>query len=136
MLRFRTGWIVSLIWLVCSFASSVAAQTTNTSPEAQAEALIRHGVSLRAAGRDDEALAEFQRANAIHSSPRAIAQIGLAEQAVGHWLDADEHVRAALAAANDPWIQHNRAALEEALGVISHRLGSLDVRGGVPGAEV
>src|SRR3982751_2270792 len=69
-----------------------------------AEPLIRRGIELRRAGRDAEALEQFRQANQLAPSPRAAAQIGLAEQALGRWLDADGHLRAALAAPSDPWI--------------------------------
>ncbi|WP_394846935.1 hypothetical protein LZC95_05640 [Pendulispora brunnea] len=96
-------------------------------------ALIEHGVALREQGRDEEALAEFRKAYALAPTPRAQAQMGLAEQALGLWLAAEEHVRDALKSDADPWIQKNRAALEQSLRTIAQHLGTLEVRG-MPGA--
>src|SRR4051812_7480565 len=52
---------------------------------ADALELLREGVSLRREGRDEEALQRFQRAYEIGHGGRALAQIGLAEQALGRW---------------------------------------------------
>jgi hypothetical protein len=100
------------------------------------EAIFRRGTELRKQGRDAEALAEFQRAARIQDSPRATAQIAVAEQALGSWVDAHTHLTRALAHPNDPWIQKNRAALDAALDVIETHLGQLEVWGTPGGAEV
>lgn len=108
-------------------ASPAAADDPNT--------LIEHGVALREQGRDEEALAEFRKAYAMAPTPRARAQMGLAEQALGVWVAAEEHVREALKSAGDPWIQKNRAVLEQSLHTIDQHLGTLEVRG-LAGAEL
>src|SRR5689334_6453050 len=61
------------------------------------EAIIEGGVQLREQGRDEEALRAFRRAFDASKSPRAQAQMGLAEQALGRWIAADKDVAAALA---------------------------------------
>lgn len=99
------------------------------------EAWIRHGVELRRTGHDDEALAEFRRAWEAGRSARALAQMAMAEQALGRWADADAHMREALAA-NDPWIARNRVQLQTAAGVIDQHIGRLEVRGTPVGASV
>jgi hypothetical protein len=114
-----------VLWLS---AAAAGAQT------ADPEALLREGVALRRAHRDAEALARFHDAWRVAHSPRALAQVGLAEQALGRWVQAEAHVREA-AAADDPWIAQNAAALGAALGVIGQHLGSLWVEG-LDGAEV
>jgi hypothetical protein len=119
---------LSLAWV----ASSGVAHAQNASDE---EAIIQHGVELRQQGNDDAALAEFHRAYDIAHSPRALAQIALAEQAVGHWVDAESHLNQALAI-NDPWITRNQAPLRQALETITHHVGVLDVRANVSGAEL
>ncbi len=104
--------------------------------QAQAEKLIRHGVELRK-GHDDEAAArEFQKAYDLVHTPRAAAQLGLAEQALGRWEDAERHVDEALHAPADAWVARNRATLEEALGIIQAHLGRVEVIGDPAGAEV
>jgi hypothetical protein len=101
----------------------------------EAEALISEGLSLRRAGKDDEALKRFQKAYAAVPSPRARAQIALAEQALGQWIRAEIDLETALASSSDPWIAKNRAALESALGVVRRHVGRLEVRS-EPEAEV
>src|SRR5207244_1663513 len=51
------------------------------------EALLDQGYALRERGDDDQALAKFQAAYRLAPEPRALAQIALAEQALGRWLD-------------------------------------------------
>src|SRR5258706_9469725 len=84
------------------------------SAEVTADAALQRGIALRKEQRDQEALDEFRRAYALSPSPRARAQMALAEQALGHWLDADAGLGAALDAKEDAWIERNRASLEAA----------------------
>ncbi len=98
--------------------------------------LLHEGVTLRQAGRDEEALGVFQRAVAARREGRTLAQLSQAEQALGRWVDADGHLREALEHRDEPWIARNREALESALAVIDGRVGSIVVRGGPPGATV
>jgi len=114
--------------LLC--ASPAAAQL------ARDETWMRAGVELRRAHRDEEALAHFTRAYGQTRSPVAQAQMGLAEQALGRWVEAEEHVRRSLEAATDPWILRNREALRGALSVIEQHLGRIWIDGGIAGAEV
>ncbi|MEP6653322.1 MAG: PEGA domain-containing protein [Myxococcales bacterium] len=79
---------------------------------------------------------KFQEAYGVRKAPRTIAQIGLAEQALGRWVAADRHLHEALGVAMDPWIQKNRASIAEALRVISVHIGELDIVGTPGGAEV
>jgi len=101
-----------------------------------ADALVTRGLELRVQGKDDQALVLFKRADALAPSPRTRAQVALAEQALGIWVSAEAHLGAALAAQGDPWIEKNRAALTAALDVVKQHVGSLEVLGGAPGAEV
>lgn len=103
--------------------------TARAGVETDAEALIAKGIELREKGRDDEALVVFRQAFTASPSPRARAQVGLAEQALGMWVVAEADLVAALAAEDDPWIAKNKAALEGALGVIRRRVTTLEVRG-------
>jgi hypothetical protein len=104
---------------------------------AQSTELTREGVELRRTGRDAEALAVFERALAIDGSPRTRAQVALAEQALGLWVDAERELTAALSSGNEePWFAQHRSALELALDVIRARLGTLNVNSNVPGAEL
>lgn len=109
-------------------SSSVAAQDS--------EALIREGIALREEGRDAEALARFERAHELTPTPRALAQIALAEQAMGRWVDAHDHLLEALESGSDPWIAERRSALDGALARIREHVGHLEVVEGIDGAEV
>jgi serine/threonine-protein kinase len=114
-----------------------------------AETLLRRGVELRRQHRNEEALAAFRRALATSPSPIARAQIALAEQALGQWLEADSDLAAVLGGPDDPWIAKNRGALEEARTEIARHLGwltvdvepaaanvSIDGKPAAPGTEV
>ncbi len=118
--------------LVLLAAPSVAFAQPGPSPDA----LIEHGVELREQGHDDLALVEFERALRMAPTPRARAQVGLAEQALGHWARAEEHLAEVLATAGDAWVEAHRQVLAAAAAAIAPHLGSLEVSGGPPGAEV
>jgi len=120
------GWLACVLAAPCAFAQSSVV----------GEALVREGVELRRLGRDTDALDRFSRAYAADRSPIALAQMGLAEQALGHWVASETHVRGALAVHDNPWIEQNRSAIEQAYAVIARHIGELDVIGGVPGAAV
>ncbi|HXT89979.1 MAG TPA: PEGA domain-containing protein [Trebonia sp.] len=102
----------------------------------EAEKLIRHGIELRKAHDDEGAARAFQQAYDQIHTPRAAAQLGLAEQALGRWEDAERHVSEAVHASGDNWIAKNRPTLEDALGTIEAHLGRIEVLGDPEGAEV
>lgn len=127
---------MSLAALLVFAAVTAHGRPTLAAPEdAEAEALINRGIDLREHGKDDEALAVFKKALAKSPSPRARAQVALAEQALGIWVAAENDLVLALAADSDAWIAKNRGALEGALAVVRRHIGSLEVRG-TDGAEV
>lgn len=99
------------------------------------EVAIRRALDLRREGKDREALEEFQKLYEIGRSARVLAQMGMAEQALGRWVDAETHLEQALLDGGHPWIRKNALALRSALGEIQRHLGSLDVIG-PRGAEV
>lgn len=100
---------------------------------AQVEALLRRGVSLRSRGDDAGALDQFQRARALADEPRVLAQVALAEQALGRWVDAARDLREAMSHEDDPWIRRNASALAGARDEIMRHVGGLTVEG--PGAQ-
>lgn len=116
--------------LTLTLASTALAQ------EPTADQLIEHGVALREDGRDAEALAIFQRANETSPSGQAMAQIALAEHALGQLVEAETHLTQALADGSDRFVRRNREALEGALEEIRSQLTDLTLTGGVDGAEV
>jgi hypothetical protein len=101
-----------------------------------AEELIRHGNELRRKGYDDAALREFRRAYDLGATPRAAAQLGLAEQQVKRWGDAERHLTRALRDKDDPWVSKNRRVLDAQLKVVRGQIGRVEVAGEPPGAEV
>ncbi len=103
---------------------------------AEANALIDQGVERRRAGDDEGALELFTRAWEAGHAPRARAQMALVEQALGHFVDAEAHLLEALAVTEDEWIVLRRADLALALEAIQLRLGYLEVRGGIEGADL
>jgi hypothetical protein len=123
------------IRLVLVVAATVLTGARQVTAE-DVESLLREGVRQRQQGRDREALATFQRAGAIQRLPRVVAQIGFAEQAMGLWPAAAEHVEEALAATGDEWIQKNRRTLEQSFERIRTQVGRLEVWGSPDGAEV
>ncbi len=116
---------------VATAASPVRAQSA-----AEADKAITHGVELREKGKDEEALDEFRHAYSLQPSPKARAQMALAEQALGMWVLAEEHLREAIRSVEDPFVAKHKAALTTALATIGQHLGSLEIRGEAPGAEV
>jgi hypothetical protein len=98
--------------------------------------LIAEGVALRRQGRDRDALERFRRANALAPSPRAVGQMGFAEQALGRWVDSERDLSTALASPRDPWVMKNREPLERSLALVAAHLGTLEVTGTPAGAEV
>src|SRR5262249_38707549 len=97
---------------------------------------INRGVQLRRAGDDERAGREFQKAYDQSHSPRAAAQLGLAEQALGRWADADTHLTEALSTTGDPWVEKNRGVLNGALGIIKQHIGRIEISASVAGALV
>ena len=105
-------------------------------PRTEDEAHVKRGIELRTEGKNREALDEFQKAYAIQKAPRTRAQIALAYQAIGEWIEAERGLEDALSATGDPWISRYRAALEGSLAVVQAHLGWLDVAANVDGAEL
>ncbi len=127
----KSGIKLSAVLAMVLASSSAFAQQG-----ADVETLLQRGIALRTAGHDDEALAEFRRAYALTQSPLTSGQLGLVEQSVGNWVVAEGHLRVALAARGDPWVERNRVALQSAYNVISQHVGTLEIQGSPVGARV
>ncbi len=104
--------------------------------EIEVEALLQKGNDLRRSGDDQAALPVFARAHELAPGPRTAVQLGLVEQALGRWADADLHLTTGLRAKQDPWILRNRDTIEEALGRVKHHVGRVEITGEPVGAEV
>lgn len=102
----------------------------------ESSALIREGVMLRRAGDNAAALEVFQRAYALHPTPRAAAQIALAHQALGDWVEAEAKLMRVLEDREDRWIARHRNVLEMALQTIRDHLGTLHIEVNVEGAAI
>jgi hypothetical protein len=94
---------------------------------ASADELIEQGIAQRRAGDDAGALATFRQAYAASPTPRAAAQLGLVHQALGQWVEAHTRLREALSTTGAAWIERNRAALEQALGVVDGEVGTVEI---------
>jgi tetratricopeptide (TPR) repeat protein len=93
-------------------------------------------LALRREGRDAEALELFERSFRMAPSPIPLAQIAMAEQALGRWVIANEHLEAALAEEDNGWIRRNQRLLRGSLRQIRRNLGQLELVGGLEGVEV
>lgn len=129
--RARLALCALVLSLVCGLSSLAYADAS-----ADAEALITRGIDLRRQGKDAEALEAFRQAAETHSTPRALAQMGLAEQALGHWVAAEAHLKLALEHPNNPWVSRNRDTLTRSLAAVGERLGSIELSCDVAGANV
>jgi hypothetical protein len=118
-----------LVVLLCGPRIATAADPTE-------DELIRNGVDARKRQDDAAAFDLFAKAYALHHSPRAAAQMGFAEIALGRWVDAEAHLEEATAATNDPWIKKNTRTLSESLERIHQEVGRLDVVGSPNGSEI
>ncbi len=134
------GGVFALPLLACLAvaASPARADTTPADPSAAsaAEARIAHGLELRRARRDAEALAEFRLAYWLDPSPRALGQMALAEAAVGLWVEAEQTLEDVIARHGDPWVEKVRADLGDSLRDVRTHLAELELAVTPEGAEV
>ncbi|MGE0784790.1 MAG: hypothetical protein AB7S26_03805, partial [Sandaracinaceae bacterium] len=124
------------VFLLAGALALLSTFGTNVALAQGSDALIEQGLELRRQGRDQDALVRFQQAYNIDHSARALAQIALAEQALGSFVEAELHLSQALAVTVDGWISSRRPALQEALGQIQAQLGTVELVGGANGAQV
>jgi hypothetical protein len=121
--------LLSIILLTWSSNAAAAGHKKSESSDAGSEAaLMRKGLDLRQKGQDEAALQEFRRAYELSKTGHALAQIALAEQALGRWLEAESHLTEALTR-RESWIGKNKKHLDQALNDIQGHLGSLELPG-------
>jgi len=130
----RWGACLLVAWVAAWQAPKAAWAAEDVA--AQAEKLIKHGIELRRAHDDEAAQREFQKAYELAPTPRSAGQLGLAEQALGRWEDAERHLGEAIRSPADPWVVKNRAALDQAIGTIQAHVGRIEVIGDPDGAMV
>ena len=132
------GRFIPLLSLSLSFVLGSGGRLLAAGGDDDAEAAIKKGIELRRRGDDAQALEQFKRAYSLTRWPRALGQMGFAEQALGRWREAEEHLGRALAdtSADDGWIKKNRATLERSRAIVAAHLGSLEILGEPVAAEV
>jgi hypothetical protein len=102
----------------------------------ESDALINQGLKAMRKGDYQTALDAFRRAHQARPATRSHAEIGLAEQALHRWIEAEADLAGALVEGEDEWLQEHRALLEKALADVRSHLGMLTVESGPRGAEV
>ena len=136
----RTPLLFLLVSLVGTLARAAhadpSAAASATEGFSESDRLIEQGLRLREEGRDAEALSLFERARELQPTPRADAQLALANQALGNWVAAERGLMAALGATGNPWVAQRAAILQKALATVREQLAWLEVETNLPGAEV
>ena len=125
------GLRIAILVVALLFSASTA-----SAQDVAADALLEQGLALRERGEHARALVYFQRAYEIDPSPRAIAQIALANQALHQWLVAYRKLTEALTHTDDSWIRTRRQALETALNSARAHVGFVGIEGGIPGSHI
>jgi hypothetical protein len=97
-----------LLAVVLSSLSGVRVAVAAEDPEE----LIQQGVKLRRKGDNARAEGYFLRAYQLAATPRSAAQLGLAELALGEFLEAETHLTEALNK-RDAWVAENRKSIED-----------------------
>lgn len=131
----RSSFLASLL-VTLALAIPASVHADEPSATTRAAALLQQGVQKRAEGNDEAALQLFRQADALDSTAKSKAQLGLAEQSLGMWVEAERHLRAALSAVSDAWIEKNRSALEGSLTRIGAELGWIELVGAPLGAAI
>jgi hypothetical protein len=123
--------LIAVVFFLSSFAPLAARAA---SPKA--EALVNQAVELRRNGDDEGALALLLQAYGLARAPRTAGQLGLCEQALGRWAEAETYLTEALKAQEDPWVKKNRGTIEDALAFVKSHIARIEVQGDPQGAEV
>ncbi len=100
------------------------------------EDAYRPGIEAANSGHSEVALALFRAIYEQSHAPRALARMGTSEAQIGRWLDAEVHLRDALANRDDSWISSHREAIEGVLARVRTNLADLDVVCAHEGATV
>jgi len=134
----RAAWVGSLLLVMSAAAALAAPPAGGAAPGAgpSADELIAQALAFRRAGNDAAALPLLQRAYGRGRTPRAAAQLGFVEQALGVWVAAEAHLFEALTARRDPWVRRNVQLIEESLSMAHEHVGLIRVEVDVAGADV
>lgn len=123
--------MASIVLAVTLAAAEVCAQAGGS-----VDALLDEGVRLRSQGQDEAALGVFRRAWEAAHAPEALAQVALAEQALGLWVEAARDLATARESTADPWVARHRDDLALAASEIGRHVGRVEVRARSPGARL
>ena len=142
--RAQTILLAAAFFCCATMAAPAVSQQTPATPPTQsknaaaatADALIRAALELRRKGNDAAALDKLLRALKLDPTPRAKAQVAMAQQALGHWLEAEKYMLQALATPQDRWISSRLEVLRNALATVREKLGLLQVAGVPDGATI
>jgi hypothetical protein len=118
------------------FAAASSAPIARADDLSQSEDYVQRGIELRRQGKNREALSAFEQAYRLESATRTGAQIALAHQALGDWVEAEVGLQRALTFGDDPWIARYRDDLERALAIVRAHLGWLIVEANVAQGEL
>ena len=122
VLRKIRAFIALGLCVVPVLGSAVARAAESDNPEN----LIRVGNDLRRKGDDLRAFGYLQRAFELSGTPRAAAQLGLVEQALGRFADSESHLTLCLSS-NDAWVDANRKNLDASRASGRKHLGQVKV---------
>ena len=128
---------VRVVWLavvIAGLAVTIPGRVVHAQA-GEAESQIRQGLELRRQGLDARALPFFENAYRLSRNARTAAQLGMAEMALGYWVEADRHLTEALTVADHPWVSKNKDTLDEARAKVRAMIGQLTITGPA-GAEV
>jgi hypothetical protein len=131
ILKGALGAVVCVLWCGGALAAPPAA-----APTSEADALIKRGNDLRRNRDDQGAFPLLQRAYQLQPGPRTAVQLGLVEQALGRWAEADEHLTIGLRGTTDPWIQHNRKIIDVSIHKVKLHVARIEITGEPTDAEV
>jgi hypothetical protein len=125
-----------LVFGALTFGTAARADPPTPTPTPASEQLADEGYKLRVQNRDAEALEKFQAAYQLRAAPRYLVQIALAEQALGRWSLAHEHLAEALREQRDPWVKKWNTDLQATLATLKHELATLEITCNVPGTAI
>ena len=128
--------VLASLWASAGRADVPPSLVGSAADPTAADEFIARGVALRREGRDAEALPLFEAAYVQARTPRAAAQLGFVEQALGRWVNAESHLFEAITANTDPWIRRNADLIEESLTLVHKHVGLLQVDVSVARAEI
>lgn len=124
-------------WLAPLAARGAPAVDGEVEKDSPASELIQQGISLRRAGKDEEALTVFLEADRrVPNSARILLHITTAAQGSGKWLLAHQYLQKASAHRNEPYYQRYVAAIRVIEETIAQHVGRLRVIGSPSGATV